>query len=90
MAAADSREGNRAWEVVNETFGANPLCLGAGCGLIGGRELTEGTEGRGLLAWLSSACAHSPHGGLLIVPTVGLFPHLQDAIFLLPRVVRWI
>lgn len=44
MAAADSREGSGDWEV-NEMFGANPLCLGAGHGACGRRGAHQGRRG---------------------------------------------
>lgn len=79
MAAADSREGSGYWEV-NEMFGGNPLCLGAGCGACGRREPTKVGEEHGILLWLFHAAPSRTLATLLISQSVALFPHLQKEI----------
>lgn len=95
---ADSREGSRAWEMLNETFRANSLCLRAECG-AGGRWRAHWCWRRMCQrspSWLFHVAPMQTLAGL-IFPVVGLFPHVQNEIgsnhlshshLLLPRVVR--
>lgn len=78
MAAADSWEGRRDLEVVNETFKANPWCLGAGGGARGGGEPTGVEEGHGTPTWLCQSALTRTLSRPLISLGVGLFPHLQN------------
>ena len=80
MAAADSWNGSRAWEGVGETLGANPLCLGAGCGARGRREPTDTGEGCGMPSWLCHTAPAGAVSSLLISRSVGLFPLLQNEV----------
>lgn len=59
MAAADSWERSRNWEVVNETFRANSVYLGVGCEAHGGGEPIDRGEGHGIPSWLTT---QHPHG----------------------------
>lgn len=66
--------------MVNETFKANPLCLGAGCGTPGGGEPTDVEKGRGIPSWLCHTAPPGPRVSALSSPDVRLFPQLQDEI----------
>ena len=82
---ADSWEGRRAWEMLNETFRANSLCLGAGCGVgcgAGGRWGAHWCWRRMCQrspSWLFHVAPTQTLAGL-IFPVVGLFPHVQNEI----------
>ena len=78
---ADSREGSSVWEMLNETFRANSLCLGAGCG-AGGRWGAHWCWRRMCQRspfWLFHVAPTQTLAGL-IFPVVGLFPHVQNEI----------
>ena len=78
---ADSREGSSVWEMLNETFRANSLCLGAGCG-AGGRWGAHWCRRRMCQRspfWLFHVAPTQTLAGL-IFPVVGLFPHVQNEI----------
>lgn len=65
--------------MVNETFKANPLCLGAGCGTPGGGEPTGVRRARHPVLLCHTALT-GPRVSALLSLDVRLFPHLQDEV----------